>query len=462
MGEFQNNTETIYLHSLERIAVNHFRTISACVICASLAATAQAENWAHWRGPLGNGVSLQATPPTQWSETQNVKWKQEIPGRGSGSPVVWGDQVFAVTAVPVAGAAAAAPAPERDQGRGRRRRRGGRGGPLGKLQFVVLSFDRDNGELLWQQTATEAVPHQGTHQTNGFASASPCTDGEHVYAHFGSRGLYCYTMGGELVWKRDDLGKMQTRNSFGEGSSPTLAGDKILVPWDHEGQSYLFALDKTNGETIWQTPRDEPSCWCTPLVVSHAGRQQVVMNGQNYARAYDLETGEELWRCGGQTDRPVGSAVYGDEMVFIGSGYRGSFLGAFRLDGSSNIEGSDSVAWTIHRDTPDIASPLLSENRLYFYKQKSGQLSCLNATTGKPYYMAKRIDGVSSTYASPVAANGHVYLTGRSGTTVVIKDAEELEVVATNSVGEGVDATPALADGELFIRGERHLFCIAE
>ena len=418
----------------------------SAVILLLLSSQSNADNWGHWRGPTGNGVAANATPPTEWSSTKNVKWKVEIPGRGSSSPVIWGDQVFVTTAVSSGNQAAQNP---------------GRGGAA-RLQFKLFCFDRSNGELLWQQTAIEATPHQGTHATNGYASASPCTDGQHVYAHFGSRGLYCYTMDGKLVWKRDDFGQMNTRNSFGEGSSPTLVDNMIIVPWDHEGPSFVYALDKSTGETIWKTERDEPTCWATPLVVEHKGKKQIIMNGQTCARAYDLESGKELWRCAGQTDRPAASPVAGDGQVFVGSGFRGYFLGAFRLDGQGDIKGTDKVLWTIDHDTPDIASPLLSSGRLYFYRGKSGILTCVDAATGKPHYAASRIPGVDSTYASPIAAGGHVYLTDRSGTTVVIEDADDLKIIATNSLGEGVDATPAPVDNQLFIRGEKHLFCIAE
>ena len=399
------------------------QTVLFPIISASLfmlTPPAWAGHWAHWRGDAGNGVSLDAAPPTEWSATENVKWKVPIPGRGSGSPVIWGNQVFVVTAV---GASPVSPPQSRA-------RRGGRGGDLSALQFRLLCFDRSTGEMIWQQTATTATPHQETHPTNGFASASPCTDGEHVYAHFGSRGLYCYTMDGALKWQRNDLGKMQTRSGFGEGSSPTLVDDKIIVPWDHEGQSYLFAFDKSNGETVWRVERDEPSCWATPLIVEHDGRQQIVMNGQNYARSYDLETGQELWRCAGQTERPVASPVAANGLVYVGSGFRGSYLGAFRLDGQGDIKGTNSVVWEIHRDTPDIGSLLFTSGRIYFHKGKSGILSCVDAATGRPHYAASRIPGLSNIYASPIAAGGHVYLTDRSGTTVVIKDANTLEVVA--------------------------------
>ncbi len=417
------------------------RAIAIAGLMLLLASPSPADHWAHWRGPNGNGAAINAQPPTEWSPTKNIKWKVAIPGRGSGSPVIWGNKVFVVTSVPASSGQA--------------------GGGLPLLDFILLCVDRDNGMVIWKQTATRAKPHQDTHSTNNFASASPCTDGEHVYAHFGSRGLYCYTMEGELIWSRTDFEPMITRNSFGEGSSPTIAGDKILVPWDHEGQSYLYALDKRTGKTIWQTERDEPTNWSTPLVVDAGKMKQVVMNGQNFARGYDLETGKELWRCAGQTERPAASAVTIDDLVIVGSGFRGSYMGAFRLDGRGDLAGTDFVAWSIDRDTPDVASPLVSGGRIYFHKGKTGVLSCLDARTGEPKFTASRIPDISSTYASPVAAGGHVYLTGRSGEIVVIKDSDQLQIVATNSVGEGVDATPAPVDKELFIRGEQHLFCIA-
>ena len=331
-------------------------------------------------------------------------------------------------------------------------------GPLPKLTFQLFCYDRNSGELNWHRTAVEATPHEGTHSTNGFASASPCTDGERVYAHFGSRGLFCYSMQGELLWSRTDFGKMTTRAGFGEGSSPTLAGNKILVPWDHEGPSALHALDKTTGETLWKTERDEPTCWATPLVVGN----RVIMNGQTNARVYDLETGKQLWQCGGQTQRPVASPVHIDGITVIGSGFRGSFIGAFNIQSEGDIEGTENVVWTTDDDTPDIASLLLSDDRLYFHKGKTGILTCVDAKTGKKHFGPERIDGVNSTYSSPMAAGGHVYLTGRSGTTTVIKDGETLELVSTNSVGEGVDSTPAPVGKQLFIRGEQHLFCIEE
>jgi outer membrane protein assembly factor BamB len=255
---------------------------------------------------------------------------------------------------------------------------------------------------------------------------------------------------------------MRTRLGFGEGSSPAIHGDTILVPWDHEGPSYLIALDKRTGDTRWKTERDEPSNWATPLVVEHDGRKQVVTSGQNFARGYDFTSGKELWRCSGQTSRPVASPVAGNGLVFIGSGHRGSFLGAFRLDGKGDISGSEHVAWTLGRNTPDVPSPLLSGKRLYFFAARRGRLSCVDAASQEPFYTAVEVPGVREVYSSPVAADGKVYLTSRDGVTVVIEDADEFKVIATNRLDDGIDATPAVAGDELFLRGLHHLYCIAD
>ncbi len=399
-----------------------------------LSNTCPADNWAHWRGPDGNAVANDADPPTEFNNSLNLRWKVAVPGLGSGSPIVWEDDIFVVSAIPVSE------------------------GKIPQHQFVLFCFDRETGMERWRKVAVEATPHQETHSTNGFASASPVTDGEHVYASFGSRGLYCYTMNGNLVWKRNNFPPMTTRNGFGEGSSPVLAGDRLILPWDHEGQSKLYAINKTTGATIWEVERDEPTNWGTPLVIEHGGRVEIITTGQNYARAYDFDTGAELWRCAGQTQRPAASPVYRDGVVYIASGFRGSFLGAFRVGGRGDLQGTSNVLWTIERDTPDIASPLLSGDRLYYYKGRAGVLTCVDATTGKPHYSTQRIRGLDNIYASPVAAGGHVYLSDRDGTVVVIKDSPRFEIVATNELGETIDATPAPIDNQLIIRGEKHLF----
>ncbi|MBL8851391.1 MAG: PQQ-like beta-propeller repeat protein [Planctomycetaceae bacterium] len=417
------------------------RLFSALCVLSLFTAPTAAENWPHWRGPVGNCVAPGANPPTEWSTTKNIKWKVELSSRENSSPIIWDDQVFVVATEVV---------------------KPGEGEQLPLLAFNLLSFDRETGNLRWKQTATTARPHQGVHATTGFAAASPCTDGERIYAHFGSRGIYCFTLDGQPVWKRDDLGQMTMLNNFGEGASPTLSGDAIIVPWDHQEGSKLFVFNKLTGETLWQIDRDEPTGWCTPVVVEHGGRSQVIMNGQNFARAYDLDDGRELWRCDGQTVRPICTPAVGDGIVYVCSGFQGDFMAAFRLDGSGDIEGTDKVAWTITQNMCDMSSPLLSNGRLYFHRRKTSVLSCADAATGELLYGPERLPGLeeAQVYASPIAAGGYVYLTGVNGTTVVIKDAPKLEVVATNALEEFVGGTPAVVDDQLFIRGEKHLFCI--
>ena len=436
-------------------------------------------NWPHWRGPTGNGVSPDGKPPVSWGPNENVRWRVKIPGRGSASPIVWGDKVFVVTAI-AAGkdAPPAGTVPGRGESSGeqdgeaeRRERRESRQGgrrsgrgeaPIVAQRFVLIAIDRSSGKTLFERTAVESVPHQGHHQDHGFASASPCTDGELVYAHFGSRGLFAYDLEGKLRWQRKDFGAMDTRNGFGEGSSPTVHGGVVVVPWDHEGPSAILALDARDGRTLWKTERDEPSSWGTPLVVEHGGKKQVVTTGEKFARGYDLQTGKELWRSSGQTGRPIASPVAGHDLVFIGSGFRGAYLGAFRLDRTGNIDGTDGIAWSLNRHTPDVPSPLLSEKRLYFLSGRSNILSCHDAVSGKPHYSATRVEGLGNVYASPVAAAGKVYFTGRDGKTIVIEDSDALAVVGRNTVGEPVDATPAIAGAEIYIRGEEHLFALAK
>ena len=424
-------------------------------------AASTAGSWPHWRGPTGNGVSPDADPPLAWSPTKNVAWKVEIPGRGTASPVVWKNQIFVATAVRIeepkkaTGDTPAATDPAKKV----------EPAPSGDLvphRFVLLALDRITGKVLWERVAIEATPAEGHHSDHGFASSSPFTDGERVYAYFGSRGLFAFNLQGEPDWRRTDFGTMKTKGGFGEGSSPTLHGDFIIVPWDQEGPSWIAAIDKRTGKTVWKKDRDETSSWGTPLVVDHAGKAQVITTGEKFARSYDLASGEELWRCTGQTGRPVASPVAAQGLAIIGSGFRGAFLGAFRLDARGDLKGTSGVAWSLGKHTPDIPSPLLSKDRVFFLSGRSGILSCHDVATGKPHYSAERVEGLNNVYASPVAAAGRIYFTARDGVTVVIEDSEKIKILAKSSVDEPVDATPALAGKDIFIRGEKHLFAIRE
>ena len=409
------------------------------------------EFWPQWRGPQMSGVSASATPPASWSESKNVRWKIEIPGRGSASPVVWGDRVYLLTAIPVAGGVADPHAP--------------RGGlpERGLHRFVVMAINRKDGKVVWQQTAREAEPHEASHNDNGtWASSSAITDGEHVIAPFESQGLYAYDMNGKLVWQKD-LGDKYMRNTFGEGSTPALYKDRLFYVWDHQKESFIVALDKRTGEELWRVKRDEIDTWATPLVVERNGITQVIVPGMNRVRSYDAANGQIVWETAGLTMNPIPSPVYGDGMVFLTSGFRGNSLKAVKLDGAKgDITNTPAVAWTLDRDTPYVPSPLLYNGILYFLKTNNGLLTAVDAKTGKPHYQAQRIEGVPNVFASPVAAAGKIFVVGREGATAVIKPGPTLEVIATNTLDDHFDASPALVGGEMYLRGVKSLYCVAE
>jgi outer membrane protein assembly factor BamB len=415
-------------------------------------------HWPQWRGPHANGVSPHGTPPVTWSESENIKWKVEIRGKGHATPIIWGDLVFISTAVEtdkqVRNQNAGAEQGER------------RGPPITSTSnihnFAVLAINRSDGKIVWQRTAREELPHEGIHPTGTWASNSPVTDGEHVYVYFGSRGLYCYDLKGNLKWEKD-LGDMAIKLSFGEGSSPVLHGDKLVVNWDHEGESFIIALDKKTGEEIWKVSRDESTSWATPLIVESAGKTQVVTSATRRIRSYDLANGELLWESTGMTANVIPSPVTSDGMLYVMSGFRGNALQAIRLaDAKGDLASTGAIVWTLDKDTPYTPSPLLYESKLYFLKSNDGILACFDARTGEPHFSRKRLEGIEGVYASPVGANGRVYIASRNGMTQVIKHGTEYELLATNKLDDSFSASPAVAGNQLYLRGEQNLYCIAE
>ncbi len=431
-------------------------------ISSAPAQTPADQNWPQWRGPWNSGVAPTANPPVVWSETNHIKWKGKIPGSGLATPVVWGDRLFIQTAIPT-GKKVNVPAPSS----GPPARGGGRGMMGGEQpneleQFVILCFERQTGRELWRRIAREEVPHEGFRAGEGsFVSSSPVTDGEHVFAIFGSHGLYCYDMEGRLQWSHD-LGRMHIVMGFGEGSSPALHQDTLVVNWDHEGDSFIIALDKHTGKTLWKNPRPERTSWSTPLVVEHAGKPQVVVSGTGKIRSYDLASGQLVWECGGLTRNVIPSPVTAEDVVYCLSGFQGNALQAIRLGRAGDLTGTDAVVWSQHKNTPYVPSPLLYGHRLYFFANNNGILSCLDARSGRPLLDAERLEALPGVYASPVGAGGRVYLAGRNGVTLVLKASDRLEVLATNRLDEKFDASPAAVGKELFLRGHESLYCIAE
>jgi len=429
------------------------RFAALLLTCAALFAAD--DDWPRWRGPNDDGMA-RGDAPVEWSDTKNVAWRVAIPGRGHSSPVIWGDRIFLTTAVPAE--AASEPAAPQKSGRGA----GGGAGAGREHKFVLLCLDRNTGKVLWERVGVAAKPHEGYHGRYGsFASSSPVTDGKHVYAFFGSRGLYCYDLSGKLVWQKE-FPPMRMRLQFGEGAATVIDGERLYLKFDQEEGSYLLVLDKQTGKELWRASRDEQSSWSAPLVVAHNGRKQVVVSATNKVRSYDSGTGKLVWECAGLGSNVIPAPVLVGDMVLAMSGHREPNLLAIRLGREGDLTGSDAIAWTNDRGNSYSASPVLHDNKLYFVTD-SGMLSCLNARTGEVYYRQQRLPKPYSFKSSPVGASGKLYLATEDGDVVVVKMGEKYEVLATNTLADQMFiATPAIAGGSLYLRGRDALYCIRQ
>lgn len=426
------------------------------ILLTSFARAATLTNdWPAWRGPLANGVSPSAQPPVEWSETKNIRWKIELPGKGHSSPIILGDKIFLTTAVAIGepqkpvyddapGVHDSTPVTHRHQ-------------------FVVMAINRRNGTLAWKRVAKEEWPHEGGHLTGTLANNSPATDGEMVYANFGSRGLYAYDLDGNLKWSKD-LGKMHTLHAHGEGSSPVIHNDALILCWDHEADSYLYKFNKKTGEVIWKIPRDEKTSWATPLIVEHNGRTQIITSATKRVRGYDFATGELIWEWAGLAMNAVASPVATKGIAIAGNSYDFAAMVAVKLDTArGDVTGTKDVAWTLNRLTPYVSSPLLYDDTLYFLRHNQNVLSRMDPVTGKFRGEPIRLNGIRDfIFSSPVGAANRIYITARDGVTVVLSHDEENKQLATNRLNDSFSASSALAGRDLFLRGEKFLYCISE
>lgn len=437
--------------------------LSCALWCTAGALADERErNWPQWRGPLGTGVAPHADPPLHWSEsatgTENVRWKTALPGLGHSAPIVWRDRIFVTTAVPF--------------GKARSPRMSGAPGAHDNLpithkhRFLLLAISRDDGRVLWQRALAEALPHEGAHRSGSLASHSPVTDGTHVYAFFGSYGLFCVDFDGETKWHKQ-LGLMHTKHGHGEGSSPVLHGDTIIVNWDHEGASFIVALDKRSGEQRWRRDREEVTSWATPVTAEVDGRAQVIVSGTARIRGYDLKSGETVWECGGLSNNVVASPVVGNGIVVAASSYDTRNMLAIRLAGAAgDVTGSEHVLWSRRHRTPYVPSPLLYDGSLYFLRHYQGILTRVHLATGEEPDGPYRLGGLFDIYASPIGAGGRIYVTGRNGETLVLEHDRHgvapLTELARNTLDDDISASAAVVDRELFLRGEHFLYCISE
>ena len=444
------------MKSLSRITV--FVTLGLLVgfvVLNSHVGAANEPSWPQWRGPSGQGVSVEKNLPTEWSTNKNVKWKAAIPGQGHSSPIIWGNKVFLTTAVQgelVPGAKAVV-----HMDGGKEFLHPDSIGANYKHQFKVLCLDRKTGKILWEQTAFEGTPYDNRHRKSSFAASTPTTDGKYVFAFFGTEGLYAYDMNGKQIWKAD-LGKLGTVG-MGTGTSPILYENLVIVQCDEENgaASFIVGIDKKTGKEVWKTPRKVQVSWSTPLLVRTSKRAELITSGTEAIIAYDPATGKELWRHKGVESNAVPTPVATSDLVIVSAGSPVKIAMAIEL--GSNGDLGDKVTWKYSKGTAYVPSPILYGEYLYLTSDR-GVLTCLDAKTGEVKYEGGRVPVPASFSGSPVAFDGKILMTSEDGDTFIIKAGPKHEVVGTNSIGEPVYSSLAVADGNLFIRGEKNLYCI--
>ncbi len=433
------------------------RTVVLCLIVLS---TTQllAENWPQWRGPGGQGVSRETKLPALWTPGQNIAWKVEVPGRGHSAPVIWNDRVFITTAIegePVPGAKAVEHIDS-----GKPFLHPDSVGADRMHTYKVLSYDGRTGKLLWEQAAWQGVPFDNRHRKSSFASPSVATDGTLVFAYFGSEGVFAYDVSGKPVWKAS-VGKVKTLG-LGAASSPVIhEGLVILQCDDDEGKdSAIVALEAKTGRERWRTKRPVQVSWSTPVLVSAGARTELVTNGSEWIIAYDPATGKELWRTKGVASNAIHTPVVGNGVVVVSAGFPAKKTIAIKPGGSGDVTGTALILWTYDKGTAYVVSPIHYEGLLYLVNDR-GVITALDVRTGEVKYEGGRVPVPASFMGSPIAADGRILMTSEDGDTFVIKAGPKHEVIATNSVGEPVYTTPAISNGRIYVRGERHLFAIA-
>lgn len=415
-------------------------------------------NWSQWRGPAGMGVSTEKNLPTEWSATKNIKWKTAIAGRGHSSPIVWGNRVFLTTALDGDLIPGAKPGVTHKLLDGTDFVHPDAVGADRRHTFKVICLDRDTGKIVWERIAYEGAVADSRHLKASFASSTPATDGKYVFAFFGTEGLYAYDYNGRLVWKQN-LGKLGTA-SVGYGVSPILYKNVVIMQCDDSGgKSFIAAFDKRTGKQAWRTERKVDVTWSSPVLVRVGNRTELVASAAEAIIAYDPATGKELWRHKGLDSNAVPTPVVSNDLVVVTSGSPKKIALALRAGGNGDVTGTSQLVWSYNKGTAYVPSPILYGDYLYLMTG-NGSISCLQARTGKVEYEGARVPKPTMFMASPVAYEGKILLTSEEGDTFILKAGPKHEVLNTNSLGEPVYASPAIADKRIFIRGEKNLYAI--
>ena len=416
-----------------------------------------AASWPQWRGPESQGVSSESNLPSEWSTTKNIVWKTPIPGRGHSSPIVWGNKLFITTAIQgelIPGVKTL----QHFTADGDVFLHPDVVGGEYEHTFKVLCLDTETGKILWEGTAYKGRVYDGRHRKNTYASPTPVTDGEYVYAYFGAEGVYCFDFEGNPVWNTS-LGRIAVMG-MGVATSPVLWEDLVIVQCDQDNgiDSFLAAISKKTGEEVWRVKRAALEGWSSPIVVATKDRTELVVNSRELVIAHDPATGQELWRSDGVGVNPVPTPVTGHNLVVVSAGAGQKRAMAIRLGGSGDVTGTSQIAWEYNKGTAHIPSPILYGNYLYLLTD-NGVVTCLDAKTGEVQYR-DRVPGPAKFSASPVAFDGKILLTSEERESFVFKAGPTFELLSTNSIGEQVHASPAIAGGKIFIRGEKNLFAI--
>jgi outer membrane protein assembly factor BamB len=467
-------------------------------------------DWTQFRGPSNSGVVSDTQAPSEWSLTKNLAWKEKVPGYGWSSPIVIGDRIIVTTAISdkqkrpqpfmFGGGRGFGPPGERKDGPkdgerpkgpppgGFKGRPGGFGfgnakPPDDVYRWEIHCLDRNTGKTLWSQVALETKPTIAATMGNGYASETPVSDGERVYAYFGMHGLFCYDLTGKKLWNKD-LGVQKMMMGWGTGSSPALDGDRLFILCDNEEKSFLAAFDKNTGDELWRVPRGEKSNWSTPFVWRNKLRTEIVASGGKGIVAYDPAGGKVLWelkdtargdggagggRMAGVSPATSATPVGNDELLFVGRGspFGGSPLWAVKAGASGDISlkagetSNEHIAWSSTKAGPPMASPLLYKDLLYIFPQYGGVLSCYDPKTGKEVYK-QRLEGAKGFTSSPWAHNGRIYGLDQDGQTFVIQAGPEFKLLGKNEIKDMFWSTPAVARDALYLRGADHLYCVKQ
>ena len=440
---------------INKVVAGYF--LAFVIVMSYSTAAAKTSNWPQWRGPDGRGVSEEKGLPAEWTSTTNVKWKTPISGRGHSSPIVWGKKIFLTTSVDGETIPGRTPGVTHKLSDGTDFVHPDAVGANLKHTFKVVCLDRATGKILWERVACEGPVHDSRHKKASFASSTPATDGKYVFAFFGSEGLYAYDFNGKLLWKQD-LGKLGTA-SVGYGVSPILYKNLVIMQCDESGmKSFVAAFDKKTGKEVWRVARKVDVTWTSPVLVRAGNRMELVTAAAEAIIAYDPLTGKELWRHKGLESNAVPTPVVYNDLVIVTSGYPKKIALALKAGGNGDVTGKQLV-WTYNKGTAYVPSPI-SYGEYIYLMTGNGSITALDAKTGKVSYEAARVPKATTFLASPVAFEGKILLTSEEGDTYVLRAGPKHEVLGTNSLGEPVYASPAIAGGNIFIRSEKHLYAI--